>query len=257
MRTARAVNLVPPPQPPSDMWAKLFMELPWQGILSCALTGAWALAISVCVGYFGYRLYVINLAMVAMAPQGLIPSASADNSTPMPSTDGVLGEDYKLIAIAVLTCCTAFLVYMFIRVLVAIKAYRNIKIRECLNCKSRLAIVITGDTHVAKFNVCTLRFAKGYMHNINVPSLTVKNISSCCGLFASVSLAWRGKLKFNYLAREYDLELPSGFVVYGHRAGQIASMAQLRDAHDVTVSAVVDRICSCNMPLPSAHGNEV
>jgi len=257
MRTAHAVSLIPPPPPPSDMWTKLFLDLPWQGILSCALTGAWALAISICVGYFGYRLYVINLAMVAMAPHGVIPSASADQSTPMPTTPPALGDDYELLAVAVLSCCAAFLLYMFLRVLVAIKAYRNIKIRQCLNCKSRLAIVITGDTHVAKFDVCTLRFAKGYMHNINVPSLTVSRISGCCGLFASVSLAWKGNLKFNYLAREYDLKLPDGFMVYGHRAGQLANMAQLRDSNDVSVSAVVDKICNCKMPLPSAHDNEV
>ena len=46
-------------------------------------------------------------------------------------------------------------------------------------------------------------------------------------------------------------------MVYGHRAGQIANMAQLRDSNDVSVSAVIDKICNCKMPLPSARDSEV
>ncbi len=85
MQAARAVHVLTPPPPPSDMWLRLFMDLPWQGIVSCVIVGVWGLAISVCVGYFGYRLYVINLALVAMAPQGLIPQQPQPTPPPVTS----------------------------------------------------------------------------------------------------------------------------------------------------------------------------
>jgi uncharacterized protein YebE (UPF0316 family) len=244
LQTARAVRILTPPPPPSELWMKLFMDLPWQGILSCVLIGVWGLAISVCVGYFGYRLYVINLALVAMAPQGLIPSTTATNPTPGEKEYTEMSQEFKLIAVAVLTSCVTFLIYMLIRTLVAIKSYRNIKTRSCLDCRSRLVIVITSRIHVAKFHVSKLRFAKGYMLNTNVPSVTVKNITSCCGLITWVTLEWADKLKFRYLTRDYEIPLPTEFRLYGHKASQVAKLGRTGDS---TVSAVIDKICSCNV----------
>ncbi len=155
--------------------------------------------------------------------------------------------------VAVVAASVVFIVYLVVRTCTAIRMYRNTKVRGCLTCRSDVVVIINGNTYMGKFRVSKTPFARGYMTRIKIPTVYVSNITSYCGLAYCVTIEWDAKLEFYYLGFRREIALPGHFYTYGTKGGQLAALIRQRDrANDLSISANVDKICSCSSSANSA-----
>ena len=232
-------------------WQRLQDNIGHKGMSVALSVLIWIALITLLVGYFGYRIYIINAFMTAnVAMTSLsssIPGAQAIalDGTPATETINVMVID-RTLGIMLVICTTLMVIRLIAQIIKTCRDIKNTRHTPCMACNSMLVITISGENYLRKFKIMKLSFAANCMYNVKLPTVGVLGIEPKFVVYHKLRLKWGRLLTFRYLGMERIITPPNHIYVDSTVACQIKDLL-VRNRCLLKVEPEIMKLCDCTM----------